>query len=710
MTAGTPARGPASPRRLAIVVAVCSLALFAPLLWPLVTGRIFAYTDLGFFHVPMRAIYQQGLHTGDSLLWTPSIFSGYYAHGEGQSGMFHPLHLLLYGALPLWIAFDLEFLASYVAAFAGMYWFARRLALSRAAALFAGMLFAFSGFQLLHFLHVNLVAVAAHIPWLLASLDLLITAGDRRARVVGFVAVAAVIASGILLGFPQAVWWNVLAGSAFAIFRAAEAGRWRRLVACAGAAFTGLLLGGIQLLPTLDMTLDSLRAYYPRAFALMYSLHPYNVLQFWSPYVFEDRVYGPTDYPWVHELGIYSGAILVVALPWLWIRRHALARHRATIAFFTGFGAVTFVLALGRYGGLDVLLTYLPGIGSFRAPVRYIVLVQFALAVLAAIAFDDLSTIVTSAFRLSRRDLALLCVPAALSVLTIALVTTRVLPRRHLPLASLSQAAGGLALVAVVTVLLVLAARRTRAALPLLVIVTALDLGLWGHPYIYRTPPQTVARQTAGIPPAPDDVGVRYAAPENWGNRLLLNGYRMPVGYVALYPVTVLSYVETPFMRLSGTRWTFREDSTLTPVPHAVARARLLRDARVSDDAARDITEIDLDRTALVTAALPELSGTPGSARVAFDRPGRIVVHTMADGRQLLSISERYHEGWHATAEGRPLPVVRINGDFLGCIVDAGSHRVELRFAPRSFTNGCLMSAAGLVCLALGAALVRRES
>ena len=86
MTTGTPARDLASPRRLTIVIAICSAARFAPLLWPLVTGRIFAYTDLGFFHVPMRAIYQQGLHTGDSLLWTPSIFSGYYAHGEGQSG------------------------------------------------------------------------------------------------------------------------------------------------------------------------------------------------------------------------------------------------------------------------------------------------------------------------------------------------------------------------------------------------------------------------------------------------------------------------------------------------------------------------------------------------------------------------------------------------------------------------------------------------
>jgi len=694
---------------LAVVTGLCSVALLAPLVWPLLTGRIFAYTDLGFFHVPMRAIYQESLRTGDSLLWTPSIFAGYYALGDGQSGIFHPLHLALYRWLPLGIAFNLEFLASYVAAFAGMYWFGRRLRLSHAAALFGGMLFAFSGFQLLHFLHINLVAVAAHIPWLAASLDVLVSAGDRRGRMWGFIGVACVIASAVLVGFPQGVWWNVLAGSAYAIFRAARLSRWRRLVASAAAGITGLLLGAIQLLPTLDVARESVRGVYPRSFALMYSLHPYNMLQFWSPYVFKGRVYGPTDYPWIHELGIYSGAILVVALPWLWIRRRAMAPHRALVAFLALFAGVTFVLALGRYGALDVLLTYVPGIGSLRAPVRYIVLVQFALATLAALAFDDLAMLATSGDRVSRRDLLLLCVPAALSVLTIALVTTHALPLRRLPLATAVDAAQGTALVLAATCLILLAARRTTGALAVLVLVTAVDLGLWGHRYIYRTAPETVAWQTEAIPPAPHDSGARYAAPETWGNRLLLKGYRMSAGYVALYPLTVLSYVGPAFQQLSGTRWSFAPDLTVTEMPGAVARARMLQDVRISGDVVREIGHVDLQRTALSTTPLAELSGLPGTARVVVDRPGHLVVDTAAAGRQLLSISERFHEGWVANADGRPVPVVRINGDFLACVVEAGAHHVELRFEPRSFTRGRLLSAAGLICLGLGAAVMRRE-
>ena len=49
--------------------------------------------------------------------------------------------------------------------------------------------------------------------------------------------------------------------------------------------------------------------------------------------------------------GIYSGAILTVALVWVWIRRRALSDRRALITAATVFAGFTFILALGRYGG-----------------------------------------------------------------------------------------------------------------------------------------------------------------------------------------------------------------------------------------------------------------------------------------------------------------------------------------------------------------------
>ena len=170
---------PASHGRLNALVAVCSIALLAPLLGPQLTGRAFVSGDLMWFHLPLRYLYRQALHAGDSVLWTPSIFSGLYLHGEGQAGLFHPFHQLLYRLLPLETAFSLELIASYPVAFAGTFWFLRRLRFSHTAALFGAMLFAFSGFNLLHHSHLNMVVIVAHMPWLLAAADVLI-ANERK--------------------------------------------------------------------------------------------------------------------------------------------------------------------------------------------------------------------------------------------------------------------------------------------------------------------------------------------------------------------------------------------------------------------------------------------------------------------------------------------------------------------------------------------------
>ena len=37
--------------------------------------------------------------------------------------------------------------------------------------LFGGLVFTFCGFNLLHFVHVNAIAVVAHMPWLLYAID-----------------------------------------------------------------------------------------------------------------------------------------------------------------------------------------------------------------------------------------------------------------------------------------------------------------------------------------------------------------------------------------------------------------------------------------------------------------------------------------------------------------------------------------------------------
>src|SRR5262249_37999588 len=157
------------------------------------------------------------------------------------------------------------------------FWFLRRLHFGTTSALFGAMLFAFSGFNLLHHHHVNMGAVVAHLPWLLGAPHVLIVGDRARARTPGFAAMALILPSELLLGFPQGVWWNAMALGAFALYRAGGTGRWRQLLPCAAAVILGVLLGGIQIWPTADVAAHSMRAGIARDFALSYSLQPMNL-------------------------------------------------------------------------------------------------------------------------------------------------------------------------------------------------------------------------------------------------------------------------------------------------------------------------------------------------------------------------------------------------------------------------------------------------
>jgi hypothetical protein len=124
---------------------------------------------------------------------------------------------------------------------------------------------------------------------------------------------------------------------------------------------------------------------------------------------------------------------------------------------------------------------------------------------------------------------------------------------------------------------------------------------------------------------------------------------------------------------LSGTRWSFTPDGIRQPVEGGAARIRLL------DEQGRDAT---------------------GSARLAVDRPGELVAEVDVPGRRVLAFTERFHDGWSATIDRVPLQMVRVEGDFLGCVLDGGTHQVRLRFMPRSFVYGSIVSAIGAVLLA----------
>ena len=104
---------------------LAGLILFAVMAGPFFAGRIYSRDDLGAFHLPIRDFYARQIAQGEAFDWMPQLFSGFYLTGEGQAGMYHPLHQLLYRWLPLQRAVDCEYLLTYPIMLAGTWLFLR---------------------------------------------------------------------------------------------------------------------------------------------------------------------------------------------------------------------------------------------------------------------------------------------------------------------------------------------------------------------------------------------------------------------------------------------------------------------------------------------------------------------------------------------------------------------------------------------------------
>src|SRR5690606_438256 len=118
------------------------------------------------------------------------------------------------------------------------------------------------------------------------------------------VAAAALVlltASQLLLGYPQYVWFSLLAVAAFVVYRTAgwnTASRWKAAGEVALWLLLGAGVGAVQLFPTFDAFAESSRQVAGASFYEGGQLHPLNLLQLGSPYLFENRVAGGNT----HEL------------------------------------------------------------------------------------------------------------------------------------------------------------------------------------------------------------------------------------------------------------------------------------------------------------------------------------------------------------------------------------------------------------------------
>ncbi len=712
--------------------------LLAALATPFFARQVYVADDLGEFHLPVRDFYARQLAAGESFDWMPSLYGGFYLAGEGQLGGYHPWHWILYRILPLGAAFNIEVLSSYPLLFAGMYLLLRRLIGRRDAALVGATAFTFGGFALLHFIHPNAIAVVAHLPWLLWAMEIALdkTTGEAAsgepgggvpslalratialrasARPLAVVAIGLLTASQLLLGYPQYVWFSLLAEAGFMLYLVITRGvHIAQLANVALAIVAGILIGAVQWIPTWHLLSESVRQTASSEFANTGSLHPLNLVQLVAPYLFEKRVVGQNT----HELGLYLGAVPLVLVVWLFTRRSEWGNFRPLVRALLVGVIVSLLLAAGEFGGLYRLQAWLPLVSRFRFPCRAIVLVQLCLAALAAVGAAMLfaqqeSNETAGSHRSTRPLLILLLVSTAVALVGPLLWTDHV--------ASPLLVWSGPALIAMGVLSVMLVERGSRGGVAILALFMAADLGAYGLSYSIVGRTADLHTYVAAIPRPPEFAGERVAAPDapnrlRTGDRMLLAGIQRVDGYAGLEPAKQLDYAEPGVLAMAGVAWQLERAGDGAATPHewkriapSAPRVRLVTQALPASELPRVGS---LDWHAAVCAPEQQLPPSePGTAVVVSDGPGVIEIEVTAPARQVLATTESFDSGWTAVAGGQRAPIVRVNGDFLGCAIEPGKHLVRLEFRPRARRVGGWLAMLGLGFLTVAVSLTAANS
>ncbi|MER2597967.1 MAG: hypothetical protein ABTQ73_00415 [Caldilineales bacterium] len=402
-------RGQADRRKDVLAAALLALACIG-YFWRVLFDGMYMPADGGdlvSFLLPSYRFAAETLRAGQWPLWNPHLYGGAPHVGDVQAGFLYPPNLLLFLLKP---DFGVQALQSMSMAHLwwaglGMYALLRSLrghdAVGRTAALAGALAFAFSDFFWVHFGNLNLIAAASWLPWVMAAFLRALEADTHAAPSSRFPARRAfawAVAAGMLLGGAtlaghiQATLFiglTLVLGSLLWLITQPAASSRIRLAGRAAllvlvSALIGALLAAPVLLPALELARFTARAGWSYQDTVGYSLSPAQWIGLVIPGFFGR---GPQLQwgLWPRVEAGYLGILPLVLAGLALLSR----RTRLTWSFF-GIAAAGFLLALGIYSLPHGWLSLLPGFDVLRAPARFVLLLDFGLAVLAGLGLQRL--------------------------------------------------------------------------------------------------------------------------------------------------------------------------------------------------------------------------------------------------------------------------------------------------------------------------------
>lgn len=350
--------------------------------------------------------------------WTPLLLTGFPVLADPQTCLFYPICFISKILIPGYQGWNLYLLSAYFlsALFAAL--FAYRLTKSNLAALLAGFIYGFGGYQISELRHVQIIQTAAWLPLLLYFVEAL--RHRTKWATLQISLMAATSALTILAGHPQTASYIFVATVAYAAFAGSSkrdsgernseerqpgkndsgernSGKGANLknalivAALSSAAILfGACIAAVQLLPSYELSQQSVRTTFGYKDFLVGELEPMQILGFIMPYLLGGNFGSLEGLPFSEQgpppgLLFFGFAPIILAL-------YAIVRLRtqAVVTYLFATIVLSFLFALGAHTPLAQLFHAIPILGSFRGLYRVLLLPAFAISILSALAIAQI--------------------------------------------------------------------------------------------------------------------------------------------------------------------------------------------------------------------------------------------------------------------------------------------------------------------------------
>lgn len=371
--------------------------------WEIIIQKRYFWEDFVYQYYPFRNFAAVALSQGIIPFWNPYTFAGMPFIADIQTAFFYPLHIFL----TLFVKDNslnfvyLEYLIIFHYFLAGVfsYYLAKSLNLNVFAAILTGITFMFSGFMVTHLIHETMVIQFAYSPLILLFYNKSFQKDFWKNSVLAgfFMGIA------ILCGHPQITLYTFFTFALFGVFRlffVLKENNYRinnfifkTIIVAVIPFIIGIMIGSIQLLPTLTISGLSERAIMTYEATLEGSLNYHQFFTLLSPKFFGSTNAAHTDVPfwgdkgyWLYwESCIYIGLVALI----FWGLAVIKLKENKMILFFSITSFISLLYILGDHFILYKFFYYvIPGFNKFRGVGRFGLVFAFSASILAGFGFD----------------------------------------------------------------------------------------------------------------------------------------------------------------------------------------------------------------------------------------------------------------------------------------------------------------------------------